>query len=121
MFNDVHWHIRWAIRGDVHEDRFWAEYAQHYDPEFKIAPVDVALRFAFEAEPRRSFERLGGQLPFGAHRWQKFDRQFYQPHLLTQGLGSGVRLRGASQPPEAAAADAEIARPSHAVAGVSQE
>ena len=91
--NNVHWHVRWAVRDDVHEDRFWAEYATHYDPDFRIAPVDVALRFAFEAEPRRSFERIGGQLPFGAHRWQKFDRAFYEPSLLRNGLGSEVRLR----------------------------
>jgi hypothetical protein len=81
-FNDVHWHIRLARRGGVHEDRFWAEYARHYDPAFRIAPVEVALRFAFEAEPRRCFERIGRQMPFGCHRWQRFDGAFYEPYLL---------------------------------------
>ena len=90
-FNDVRWHIKWALDGDVHEDRFWAEYATHYDPQFRIAPVDVAMRFAFEAEPRRCFDRIGGVMPFGAHRWQKFDRAFFEPHLLRQGPGSAVR------------------------------
>lgn len=91
-FNDVKWHVKWAVHGDVHEDRFWAEYATHYDPSFRIAPVDVAMRFAFEAEPRRCFERIG-RLPFGAHRWQKFDRAFYEPYLLRHGPGSEVRER----------------------------
>jgi hypothetical protein len=90
--NDVHWHIRWALRGDVHEDRFWSEYATHYDPDFRIAPVDIAMRFAFEAEPRKCFERIGHRMPFGAHRWQKFDRAFYEPYLLREGPGSEVRL-----------------------------
>jgi hypothetical protein len=49
------------------------------------------MRFAFEAEPRRCFERIGGRLPFGAHRWQKFDRSFYEPYLLRHGPGSEVR------------------------------
>jgi hypothetical protein len=89
--NDVHWHIRWALRGDVHEDRFWAEYATHYDPSFRIAPVDVAMRFAFEAEPRRCYDRIGGVLPFGAHRWTTFDRAFFEPFLLRSGEGSLVR------------------------------
>ena len=89
--NDVRWHVRWALRGNVHEDRFWAEYATHYDPAFRIAPVDVAMRFAFEAEPRACYERIGRQLPFGAHRWQKFDRAFYEPWLLHEGPGSLVR------------------------------
>jgi hypothetical protein len=91
-FNDVHWHIRWALHGDVHEDRFWAEYATHYDPSFRIAPVDVAMRFAFEAAPRQCYERIGYQIPFGAHRWQKFDPGFYDPLLLRSGLGSGARF-----------------------------
>jgi hypothetical protein len=89
-FNDVQWHVKWAVHGDVHEDRFWAEYATHYDPTFRIAPVDVAMRFAFEAEPRRCFERIGRRMPFGAHRWQKFDRSFYEPYLLHEGPGSEV-------------------------------
>jgi hypothetical protein len=89
-FNDVHWHIRWALDGDVHEDRFWAEYATHYDPTFRIAPVDVAMRFAFEATPRSCYERVGRELPLGAHRWQTFDASFYEPMLLRTGIGSGV-------------------------------
>ena len=92
-FNDVRWHVRWALRDDVHEDRFWAEYATHYDPTFRIAPVDVAMRFAFEAEPRACFERIGRQMPFGAHRWHKFDRAFFEPYLLRHGPASAVRLR----------------------------
>jgi hypothetical protein len=85
FLNDIHWHVRMALKGGVHEDRFWAEYATHYDSDFRIAPVDVAMRFAFEAEPRRSFDRIGRQPPFGAHRWQKFDRAFYEPFLLKEG------------------------------------
>ena len=91
IFNDVKWHIRWALRGDVHEDRFWAEHASHYDPSFRIAPVEAAVRFAFESEPRRSFERIGRRLPFGCHRWQRFDRAFYEPFLLRDGRGSDVQ------------------------------
>jgi hypothetical protein len=91
-FNGVRWHVRTALRGDVHEDRFWSEYATYYDPAFRIAPVDVAMRFGFEAEPRACCERVGG-MPFGAHRWRQFDPAFYEPHLLRHGLGSEVRLR----------------------------
>jgi hypothetical protein len=92
-FNDVKWHMRWALRGGVREDRFWSDYASHYDPTFRIAPVDVALRFGFEAAPRQCFERLGGRLPFGSHGWHGLDRDFYAPYLLKHGAGSEVRLR----------------------------
>ena len=52
--------------------------------------VAFALAFAFEAEPRRCFERLG-RLPFGCHRWQKFDRAFWEPHLLPATASAAVR------------------------------
>ena len=29
-------------------------------------------------------------LPLGAHRWQTFDRAFYEPYLLRSGVGSGL-------------------------------
>ena len=118
-FNGVRWHVRTALRGNVHEDRFWAEYATHYDPEFRIAPVDVAMRFAFEAEPRTCFERIGGQMPFGAHRWQKFDREFYTPCLLRHGLGSEVRLRTSREARAWGDFESDVARMTRGVARVS--
>jgi hypothetical protein len=90
---DVPGHIRRAVRGHITEDQFWSEYAIHYHPEFRVAPVDAALRFAFEADPRSAFERTGGKMPFGARRWAATDRSFYQASLLRHGLGSEVRLR----------------------------
>ena len=87
--NGIRWHIRWSLKGGVHEDRFWAEFATHYDPAFRIAPVEEAMQFAVEAEPRRCCARIGG-LPFGAHRWATFDRAFFEPYLLTTGPGSLV-------------------------------
>jgi hypothetical protein len=117
-FNGVRSHVRSAVHGNVHEDRFWAEYATHYDPDFRIAPVDVALGFAFEAEPRACFERIGGQMPFGAHRWQKFDPAFYTPSLLRHGLGSEVRLRTAREARAWGDFESDVARVRRRVAGV---
>jgi hypothetical protein len=96
-FNDVRWHVRCALRGDMREDRFWAKHATRYDPSFRIAPVEDAMRFAFEAEPRTCHERIGRRLPFGCHRWQRFDRGFYEPYLLRHGPGSDVRIRPARE------------------------
>lgn len=117
-FNGLHWHVRSALRGNVHEDRFWAEYATHYDPDFRIAPVDVAMRFAFEAEPRRCFERIGGEMPFGAHRWNRYDRAFYIPCLVRHGLGSEVRLRSSREAQAWGKLESDIARMKRRVARV---
>ena len=92
-FNDVRWHMRWVLRDSGREDQFWREHASHYDSTFRIAPADVALRFAFEAAPRQSFDSIGGRLPFGCHLWHESDRDFYAPYLLKHGAGSEVRLR----------------------------
>jgi hypothetical protein len=79
-YNDVQWEVG---RYKRHEDQFWGNRAQHYYPDFKIADVEQALQFAFEGEPRTSFEKLGCQLPFGCHAWPKYDREFWEPHLLS--------------------------------------
>jgi len=78
-FNDVKWETG---RGVKISDLFWATRAQHYYPEFKIAPVDVALRFGFECVPRHCFELTNHTLPFGCHAWQRYDREFWEPFLL---------------------------------------
>ena len=64
-------------------DYFWSYDASRYWPPFRIAPVDEALQFAFEAAPRLCFERNHRRLPFGCHAWMKFDREFWKPYLLS--------------------------------------
>jgi hypothetical protein len=63
------------------EDHFWANRAEHYYPAFKVAPVGIALKFAFECVPRYCFELTGGTLPFGCHAWQKYDPGFWEPFI----------------------------------------
>jgi hypothetical protein len=66
----------------LNEDHFWSGRASYFYPEFKVAPPEAALGFAFEAAPRCCFERNGKNLPFGAHAWQKWDRSFWEQLLL---------------------------------------
>lgn len=66
------------------EDCFWAQRGTHYDPQFRIAPVSVALRFGFDREPRFCFEQAGRILPFGCHGWSQFDGEFWEPFLLRE-------------------------------------
>ncbi len=63
-------------------DLFWSDKAVRYMPEFKVASLEQGLRFAFEAAPRTCFEMNGGHMPFGCHAWERFDREFWTPHLL---------------------------------------
>lgn len=66
----------------LNNDLFWADHAVRYLPSFKVASVEEGLRFAFEASPRTCYEMNHRQLPFGCHAWTKFDRSFWEPHLL---------------------------------------
>jgi hypothetical protein len=66
-------------------DVFWSYRAANYLPDFKIPGWRTGLRFAFEVAPRRCFQLNGSKLPFGCHAWTKYDRSFWEPHLLTNG------------------------------------
>lgn len=84
-------HVFWNVQGGVraflathshHEDIFWSQVAPIFDPAFRVTPAEIAVRFAFELEPRWCFEKTGGQTPFGCHAWARHDRAFWEPFLL---------------------------------------
>lgn len=65
------------------EDWFIAAEAAEYCPGFTVGSIDQGLEFAFEREPRFCFAKTGGRLPLGAHAWNRYDRAFWEPHLLS--------------------------------------
>jgi uncharacterized protein DUF5672 len=74
---------RWEMsRYGKNEEHFLANRATHYYPQFKIAPVNVALRFGFECVPRYCFELNKNALPFGCHAWPYYNRDFWESFLL---------------------------------------
>ena len=78
-FNNVRWEL---ARYRHNEDRFLAERAPYYYPEFNIPSVETALGFGFETVPRYCYELTNHRLPFGCHAWEKYDREFWEPYLL---------------------------------------
>lgn len=81
--NNINQHIK-AIVNHVNEDRFISKYANKYYPDFKIAPVDLALEFAFEANVEMCYEMNKKKIPFGCHAWERYDKEFWDPYLLNQ-------------------------------------
>ena len=69
------------------EDHFWPNRASHYYSPFKVAPVNIALQFAFECVPGYCYELNGRQLPFGCHAWGRYDRDFWVPYLISRKHG----------------------------------
>jgi len=77
--------LRKMDRAEVNErgnDLFWSDKAKTFLPGFRVGTLEQGLSFSFEMEPRRCFERAGGKLPFGCHAWGRYDRSFWEPHLL---------------------------------------
>jgi hypothetical protein len=73
-------------------DMFWSDHAVRFLPEFKVASVEEGLRFAFEGAPRMCYELNQHRLPFGCHAWPRYDRSFWEPHLLkSEAETSGPR------------------------------
>lgn len=52
---------------------------------FKVAPLDVALRFSFEEQPEKCYELNCRELPFGTHAWGKFNIDFWKPYIESYG------------------------------------
>lgn len=81
------------------EDHFWPNHAAHYYPPFKVAPVEIALQFAFECVPAYCFELNGKRLPFGCHAWSRYDRSFWIPYLISKRPDSSLfSIRAAGRP-----------------------
>ena len=86
-FNNVRRAIRrWPEHANG--DLFWADRAVYFWPQFTIADVDTALKFAFEVAPRTCFEMNNGTLPFRCHAWSRYDRAFWEPYLLKAAVAS---------------------------------
>jgi len=62
----------------LNEDMFLGILMDFINPFFKKPKAMEALKFAFEMQPRQSFELNNYQLPFGVHAWEKYDPEFWK-------------------------------------------
>lgn len=70
----------------VNEDVFWGLFVARKCPFFRVAPINEAVGFAFEAHPDFMFNRNGHRLPFGCHAWERYDRDFWLKVFAGLGL-----------------------------------
>ncbi|MEI8327616.1 MAG: DUF5672 family protein [Candidatus Taylorbacteria bacterium] len=69
------------LRGGRNEDGFYSIQAKMIDPTFRVAPREVAMRFAFEQKPEKLFEMTSRKLPFGCHAWLRYDPEFWKKFI----------------------------------------
>ena len=67
------------------EDKILSGAAKRFS-YFRVPPAEIALRFAFEAEPEHLFKLNNQQLPLGCHLWQKYGPDFYTRLIDPQSL-----------------------------------
>ncbi len=65
---------------------------------FQIAPLEVALKFAFEREVEQCFQLNNQELPFGCHAWERYNPEFWKP--LIEAFGYTVGMVGSSEDKE---------------------
>lgn len=73
----------WTVEQELqrymyNEDAFWSFEASKFYPDFRVAPVEAALKFAFEMNPDWCFTQNGNKLPFGCHAWPRYNRAFWE-------------------------------------------
>jgi Protein of unknown function (DUF5672) len=81
--NNLRWLMREFKERPYNEDCFWAFQAHKVVPDFTIPTPQQAVAFSFEVAPRFCFQQNSERLPFGCHAWPKYDREFWEPYLLT--------------------------------------
>ena len=66
-----------TIIDNCNEDTFFSNYGQANPKKFKIAPVDVALKFAFDQPVAGYCYKISDyELPMGIHGWYRYDTMF---------------------------------------------
>ena len=63
------------------EDYLFAKVAPTINLNFNVAPPEQALKFAFEAQPRRLYEMNSQKLPFGCHAFERYDFDFWKDKI----------------------------------------
>ncbi|MDM7953622.1 MAG: DUF5672 family protein [Cyanobium sp. CZS 25K] len=67
-------------------DQYWSLLVPRILPSFRVAPPEVAVRFAWEKWSHLCMEMCRGHLPLGIHAWAKYDFDYLAPHLLAAGV-----------------------------------
>jgi len=70
---------------DHFEDVLWSMHVPIKFTDFKIAPLEDAIKFSFEVNPRRLYQLNDQKLPTGCHAWWRYDLDFWKPFIQSYG------------------------------------
>jgi hypothetical protein len=64
-----------------YEDQFWSTYVRQFFPWYKVSTIQDAISFSFEVNPKKLFPLNNYQLPMATHAWEKYNFDFWRPHI----------------------------------------
>jgi hypothetical protein len=65
-----------SLKPRLGEDVYWSIIVPERIPDYKSAEPEVAMYFAYDANPRLLFERCNRTLPMAIHAWWRYDTDF---------------------------------------------
>jgi Protein of unknown function (DUF5672) len=63
------------------EDVFWSQIVPKRFKWYELPGLDVAMKFSMEVNARTLYAANNNVLPFGCHRWEKYDPEFWKPFI----------------------------------------
>lgn len=72
----------------MNEDTFFSDCGENGEDDFRVAPLDIALKFSFDQPLAKiSYELNGHKIPFGFHGWYNYDISVSKM-LITSYIGT---------------------------------
>jgi len=68
-----------------YEDIFFSDAVPKKFKNFKVAPIEEAMKFSFEVKPEYLYELTDKQLPMGCHAWWRYNLDFWRPFIEAFG------------------------------------
>jgi hypothetical protein len=65
------------------EDFVFGVLSKHFIRNFRVAPIEIARKFSFEAHPSVLYKLNNNQLPFGCHARDKYEPEFWKNFIDT--------------------------------------
>jgi hypothetical protein len=69
---------QWQQKGNPED--LLISFLANFQSGFKVPNLATAARFSHEVSPRTINSLIYGELPFGIHAWEKYDREFWETH-----------------------------------------
>lgn len=69
------------LRNRFNEDYVFGVLSKDLMKDFRVAPLEKAIAFSFEAHPSLLYKLNQNTLPFGCHSWERYEPEFWRQFI----------------------------------------